>query len=168
MGRQARGSWAPLWAALAVPESSLCLCPRRGPGASRLPARVTVGVLLTRLVLQPLLLTGLVVGALALRVFRPPDALFLLTLLLSNATPTAINMQTFAVLYQVGEAEMVSRRAPAAAHACALAPAHSLTRAPAAAPGALQSSILFFQYIGAVLTLPAFVSLFLRIIDVWL
>lgn len=52
-----------------------------------------MGVLVTRLVLQPALLTALVVVALKLGAFRPPDAMFLLTLLLSNATPTALNMQ---------------------------------------------------------------------------
>lgn len=50
-------------------------------------------MLVTRLVLQPALLTALVVAALRLRLFVAPDALFLLTILLSNATPTAINMQ---------------------------------------------------------------------------
>ena len=65
----------------------------RGPGASRLPARVTVGVLLVRLVILPALLTLLLVAALALRLLRSPNPLFLVTLLLSNATPTAINMQ---------------------------------------------------------------------------
>jgi hypothetical protein len=64
----------------------------RGPGASRLPLRVTLGVLVTRLVVQPALLTAMVVGALALRLFEAPDPMFLLTILLSNATPTAITM----------------------------------------------------------------------------
>jgi hypothetical protein len=50
-------------------------------------------VLVTRLIIQPALLTGLVVAALALGVFTAPDPMFLLALLLSNATPTAINMQ---------------------------------------------------------------------------
>lgn len=54
-------------------------------------------MLVTRLVLQPALLTGLVLLALRLRLFRPPDPMFLLTLLLSNATPTAINMQASAL-----------------------------------------------------------------------
>ena len=70
-----------------------CPCMCRGPGASRLPLRVTLGVLVTRLVLQPTLLTALVVAALRLKLFVAPDAMFLLTMLLSNATPTAINMQ---------------------------------------------------------------------------
>lgn len=41
----------------------------------------------------PALLTALVVAALALRLFSSPDPMFLLSLLLSNATPTAINIQ---------------------------------------------------------------------------
>jgi hypothetical protein len=58
-----------------------------------MPLRVTLGVLFTKLILHPALMTLLVVAALSLRLFTPPDALFLLTLLLSNATPTAINLQ---------------------------------------------------------------------------
>jgi predicted permease len=78
----------------------------RGPGKSQLPARVTVGVVLVRLVVQPILLTSMVLLALHLRFFIPPDPIFLLTLLLSNATPTAINMQTLTVLYKFGAEEM--------------------------------------------------------------
>lgn len=54
---------------------------------------MTLGVLVARLVLLPALLTALVVAALALRLFAFPDPMFLMTLLLSNATPTAINIQ---------------------------------------------------------------------------
>jgi auxin efflux carrier family protein len=78
----------------------------RGPGKSQLPARVTVGVVLVRLVLQPVLLTCLVVLALKLKFYVAPDPMFLLTLLLANATPTAINMQTLTVLYKFGAEEM--------------------------------------------------------------
>ncbi|KAI3433898.1 hypothetical protein D9Q98_003700 [Chlorella vulgaris] len=79
---------------------------RAAGGGSRMPLRVTLGVLFTKLILHPALMTLLVVAALSLRLFTPPDALFLLTLLLSNATPTAINLQTLMVLYRHGEAEM--------------------------------------------------------------
>lgn len=78
----------------------------RGPGRSRLAPRVTVAVVATRLVALPAAMTGLVVGALAAGGFDPPDPMFLLTLLLSNATPTAINMQTITVLYGFGAEEM--------------------------------------------------------------
>ncbi|KAG7671720.1 hypothetical protein Ndes2526B_g07386 [Nannochloris sp. 'desiccata'] len=78
----------------------------RGPGKSQLPARVTVGVVLVRLVLQPVLLTCMVVLALKFKLFVAPDPMFLLTLLLANATPTAINMQTLTVLYKFGAEEM--------------------------------------------------------------
>jgi len=78
----------------------------RGPGKSTLPARVTVGVVLVRLVLQPVLLTCIVVIALEFKLFVAPDPMFLLTLLLANATPTAINMQTLTVLYKFGAEEM--------------------------------------------------------------
>ncbi len=66
----------------------------RGPGeSSQLPWRVTLGVLITRLVLQPILLTGLVVLLLKLGFYTSPDPVFLFTVLLANTTPTAINMQ---------------------------------------------------------------------------
>jgi predicted permease len=61
---------------------------------------------LTRLVLQPALLTAGVALALRLRLFAAPDPMFLLTLLLANATPSAINLQTVTVLYNHGHAEM--------------------------------------------------------------
>lgn len=47
-------------------------------------------MLLTRLVLQPILLTGLVILCLRLGVYTSPDPVFLFTLLLANCTPTAI------------------------------------------------------------------------------
>lgn len=114
--------------------SQTCDC--RGPGASRLPWRVVLSVMCTRLVLQPVLLTGGVVAALQLGLYRPPDAMFLLTLLLANATPTAINLQTMTVLYDHGAEEM--------------------------------SQLLFWQYLASLLTLPAFMWLFLHIIDAFM
>ena len=75
-------------------------------GASQLPWRVTAGVLLTRLVLQPALLTAVVVLCLWLGVYTAPDPMFLLTLLLANATPSAINLQMVTVLYGNGAEEM--------------------------------------------------------------
>ena len=82
------------WAVKCPAASSLSGC--RGPGASRLPWRVTAGVLVTRLILLPALMTGLVLLALRLGVFKPLDPMFLLVILLSNATPTAINLQVWA------------------------------------------------------------------------
>ena len=107
----------------------------RGPGKSQLPRRVTAGVVITRLVLQPALLTGLVVLALHFNWFNSPDPMFLLSLLLSNATPTAINMQTLTVLFNFGAEEM--------------------------------SQMLFFQYLFALVTLPGFIGIFLKIIDAY-
>lgn len=104
----------------------------RGPGASRLPLRVVVAVVVTRLVLQAALFTGMVVAALRFKLFTSPDPMFLLTLLLSNVTPTAINMQTLTVLYRTGEGEM--------------------------------ATLLFWQYLASVVTLPACMWVFLRII----
>lgn len=65
----------------------------RGPGESRLPWRVTAGVAVARLILLPTLMTALIVCCLWLRLFHVPDAMFLLILLVSNAAPTAINIQ---------------------------------------------------------------------------
>lgn len=107
----------------------------RGPGRSKLPRKVTTGVVLTRLVLQPALLTGLVVVALHFKLFTSPDPMFLLSLLLANATPTAINMQTLTVLYNFGAEEM--------------------------------SQMLFFQYLFALITLPGYIGIFLKIIQAY-
>jgi len=78
----------------------------RGPGASRLPWHVTAGVVATRLLIQPALLTGVVVLFLRVRAFDVPDPMFLMTMLLANATPTAINLQMVTVLYGHGAEEM--------------------------------------------------------------
>ena len=107
----------------------------RGPGRSQLSRKIIGGTVVTRLVVQPALLTGIVVAALHFKLFTAPDPMFLLTMLLANATPTAINMQTITVLYKFGASEM--------------------------------SALLFFQYCSAMVTLPAWTWLFLRIIEVY-
>ncbi|PSC75420.1 auxin efflux carrier [Micractinium conductrix] len=80
----------------------------RGPGESHMPLRVTVGILVMRLALMPALMTALVWVALKLQLFVPPDSMFLLTLLMSNATPTAVSLQTMAVLFNAAPAETAS------------------------------------------------------------
>lgn len=159
---------------------------------SRLPRRVTLAALCLKLVIQPALLTLLVVAALALRLFAPPDPMFLLTMLLSNATPTAINMQA-------RESRGGSRarlpdppRLPsallfAAAPCCCLCDPPCLPSSPHHLPfprnptscmqtlmvlyqhgEAEMSTLLQWQYLASVLTLPAFMWAFLRIIAAWL
>eukprot|EP00887_Chlorella_sp_A99_P005248 scaffold1.g5248.t1 len=103
----------------------------RGPGQSLLPWRVTLGVVVARLVVLPALMTGVLTACLRAGL-HAPDPMFFLVLCLSNATPTAINMQTITVLYKHGEAEM--------------------------------STLLFWQYLASVATLPAFMWLWLHII----
>jgi predicted permease len=104
----------------------------RGPGKSGLSYKTMVGVILVRLVLQPALMTGLVMGMLKSGLLPELDAMAVLTMLLANAVPTAINMTTFVVLYNHGVHEM--------------------------------SAILFWEYMCALMTLPAWMWLFLRII----
>ena len=108
----------------------------RGPGLSQLPARVTVGVVLTRLLIQPALLTALALLLFWSGAYPAPalaDPMFILTLLLANCTPTAINMQTLTVLYNHGAEEM--------------------------------SQILFYEYLASLLTLPFYIWIFLKVID---
>jgi len=56
--------------------------------------------------MQPALLTGVVVLCLHLEAFAVPDPMFLLTMLLANCTPTAINLQMVTVIYNHGAEEM--------------------------------------------------------------
>ena len=53
----------------------------------------TLAVVFTRLIFIPMFMLGFDVLMVKLRLFAVPDAMFLLTMLLSNTTPTAINMQ---------------------------------------------------------------------------
>lgn len=107
----------------------------RGPGKSSLPWRVVVGTAICKLVIMPLIMTMLIVICLQLGLFKLPDAMGMLVMLLSNATPAAINMQTITVLYKHGENEM--------------------------------AVILFWQYLASLLTLPLFVTIFLKIITLF-
>ena len=57
------------------------------------PRQTIVAVTLTRLIIVPLCMLGFDVACLKLKIFSGSNAMFLLTMLLSNTTPTAINMQ---------------------------------------------------------------------------
>lgn len=80
----------------------------QGPGKypSQLSLRVTLGVLVIRLIIQPLVMTLIWTLFMRFRVFVAPDPMFWMTLFVANATPTAINMQTMTVLNGFGAKEM--------------------------------------------------------------
>jgi predicted permease len=90
----------------AIPLLGAVLYNARGAGGSRLPGRVIVGAVVARLVLLGGALTALAYAAFAAGIFRPPDPMFTLSLLLSNVTPTAINMLTLCVISGRGAGEM--------------------------------------------------------------
>ncbi|KAG2501635.1 hypothetical protein HYH03_000140 [Edaphochlamys debaryana] len=70
-----------------------------GPGAARVPLRVTALVTVTRLALLPLVGMGLVMGAYAAHVYEAPDPIYLLVLLIQNTAPTAIMVHTMASVH---------------------------------------------------------------------
>eukprot|EP00198_Chlamydomonas_reinhardtii_P006546 XP_001695882.1 predicted protein [Chlamydomonas reinhardtii] len=70
-----------------------------GPGAARVPLRVTTLVTVTRLAVLPLLGMGLVMGAYAARMYEAPDPIYLLVLLIQNCAPTAIMVHTMASVH---------------------------------------------------------------------
>ena len=78
----------------------------KGPGQSSITRAQVAGIVVITLLLQPWILTGIVIFAIKLGVFHIPDPMFLLILLLSNATPSAINLQTLTVLFNNGAEEM--------------------------------------------------------------
>lgn len=146
---------------------------------------MTLGVLAARLVLLPALLTALVTAALALRLFASPDPMFLLTLLMSNATPTAINIQVRArppgCCCSWAEPCGLDCGLPTSRPAARASPPRgSLRSRPPPCPAPPQnmavlygtgeaevSTILFLQYLASIATLPAWVTLFQRIILTW-
>jgi predicted permease len=78
----------------------------KGPVQSSITRAQVAGIVLITLLLQPWILTGIVIFAIKLGIFRIPNPMFLLILLLSNATPSAINLQTLTVLFNNGAEEM--------------------------------------------------------------
>lgn len=77
-----------------------------GPGSGKLPARVLIGVGITRLVILPLWGTAVVLGAYALGVFTPPDPVFVLVMLIQCTCPTALNVSTIANMFGNGDKEI--------------------------------------------------------------
>ena len=69
----------------------------RGPDA-RVPWRTIAGLTALRLVLLPVAGTLIVLGLRRCGAFEPPDAIFMLVLLLQQAMPSALNIYTLAVV----------------------------------------------------------------------
>ncbi|KAL3144526.1 hypothetical protein ABBQ32_004260 [Trebouxia sp. C0010 RCD-2024] len=78
----------------------------KGPGSAKVPKRVILGILAVRQIIIPMLGTGMVVLAHKWHIFRAPDPLFFMVLLLTHTTPTAINLQTVVTIHQNKEQEM--------------------------------------------------------------
>jgi predicted permease len=74
---------------------------------SHLPRRLVIGVVLVKLIIFPALISAVIYAILACTsIYSPPDPMFLLILLLVNATPSAVNLTTIAVLYGNGAEEL--------------------------------------------------------------
>lgn len=80
----------------------------KGPGQARVPARMTVSLCVARLVVLPLVGSVLILGAWHLRLFTPPDLVFVLVMMLSWTAPAAMNVHTFATLHSNGEPEVAA------------------------------------------------------------
>lgn len=79
----------------------------RHPSPHSIPRRLVLGVVMVKLVIFPALISALIYAILACTsVYSPPDPMFLLILLLVNATPSAVNLTTIAVLYGNGAEEL--------------------------------------------------------------
>lgn len=77
-----------------------------GPGAVPMPFQVIVAVCVCRLVLMPLLGLGIVMGAYSVGLFKCPDPMFLLVMLLQNTMPTALNVHAIATIHRNRENEL--------------------------------------------------------------
>ncbi|GJP36803.1 hypothetical protein CLOM_g21278 [Closterium sp. NIES-68] len=78
----------------------------KGPGASALPMRTTLAVVVTRLVLVPLVGIALVLSADRLGLLPPGDKMFRFVLLLQHAMPSSIQIGTACSLRGFGEQEV--------------------------------------------------------------
>jgi predicted permease len=77
-----------------------------GPGAVPMPFRVIVAVCVCRLLLMPLIGLGVVMGAYSVGLFKCPDPMFLLVMLLQNTMPTALNVHAIATIHRNRENEL--------------------------------------------------------------
>ncbi|CAI5512615.1 unnamed protein product [Closterium sp. Naga37s-1] len=78
----------------------------KGPGASALPIRTTLAVVVTRLVVVPLLGIAIVLSADRLGLLPPGDKMFRFVLLLQHAMPSSIQIGTACSLRGFGEQEV--------------------------------------------------------------
>eukprot|EP00884_Botryococcus_braunii_P000591 jgi/Botrbrau1/10532/Bobra.7_1s0013.1 len=78
----------------------------RGPTSPHLPARLILGVIVFRLVLMPLFGMALVLFLEWVGIFKAPDPLFHVVLMMVHGMPTAIQLNTVATLRKSGEAEV--------------------------------------------------------------
>lgn len=91
-----------------IPCMLLCLGAtlENGPGAGNIPLSCLLGVLVSRLVLMPGVMTGALLVSERVGVLPPPEPLMLLVMLMVNSTPTAILVHTVASVQRNGEVEM--------------------------------------------------------------
>ncbi|CAI5534054.1 unnamed protein product [Closterium sp. Naga37s-1] len=78
----------------------------KGPGASALPIRTTLAVVVTRLLVVPLLGIAIVLSADRLGLLPPGDKMFRFVLLLQHAMPSSIQIGTACSLRGFGEQEV--------------------------------------------------------------
>lgn len=78
----------------------------KGPGDSKMPMSQIFGTVLVSLVIQPWVLSGLVVLFVKIGLYTAPDPMFLFVMMLANATPGAVNLQTMTILYNNRAEEM--------------------------------------------------------------
>lgn len=107
-----------------------------GPGEGKLPMRVILGVTLGRLVILPMFGTVVVLGSYWTGLFKPPDPVFVLVMLVQQTAPTAISISTMASMFGNGEQEI--------------------------------SSLLFYQYMSCILTIPWCLCLYLYLMQTYL
>eukprot|EP00798_Chlamydomonas_sp_ICE-L_P012698 gene12698-15930_t len=77
-----------------------------GPGASKVPFRIIASVGVCRLIILPLVGLFIVMGSYHLGLFKAPDPIFLLVLLIQNTAPTAIMVHTMSAVHQNGDQEV--------------------------------------------------------------
>ncbi len=82
----------------------VCIC--AGPGAAKVPLRITSSICVCRLLILPLAGLAIVFGGFALGAFDAPDPVFLLVMLIQNTCPTAILVHTLSAVHQNHEAEV--------------------------------------------------------------
>ena len=65
----------------------------KGPGAGKVPVRVIVGSVVTKLIVSPVIGAAAVYGLYRWGTFHPPDRMFLLVMFSIHMAPSAMNVQ---------------------------------------------------------------------------